>query len=172
MSQGQKNKKFPIKYTPNLFAGFPVCLISVGNNLSTVSMIQVFSYRPLRLGVGIDPKSKTYELIQKKKKFIINFLTTKMIKPARVCGTVSGWEVSDKYSLARLTREEFRNQKCVKESPVKIFCEVVNSKRIGNRHWFFVRIKDIKLSSPTLSKSNLLYFGDGVFGYVKKIADF
>lgn len=168
----KKTEKFPIKYVPNLFAGFPVCLVSVDNNLCTISMIQVFSYSPLRLGIGINPRSKTHELIRTRKKFVINFLTKKMVKAAKICGTLTGHKAKDKYKSARLTPEEFSGINCVKQSPVKILCKVIDFKEIGNRNWFFVKIEDVRISEDILNKADLLYFGDGIFGYIKKFKEF
>ena len=90
------------------FSGFPVVLASVGgskDNIITLAMCHVFSFKPALLGLGIAPKRFSYGLFRESKDFAINIPDRKMLRAVEICGSKSGRKV-DKFEAAGLTREK------------------------------------------------------------------
>lgn len=164
-------KAFPVNYTPNLFAGFPVCFISVKNNICPLTMVQIVSYQPLTLGVGINPESKTHQIFSKANSCVLSFATIDMIEAVKKLGTVSGKEVDNKCNLIELESSEWRKHRVINNSPVRIFCSKKETKNFGDRTWFFLEIKDVHVKKG-FDKGKLLYFSDGIFGKINKIEEF
>jgi flavin reductase (DIM6/NTAB) family NADH-FMN oxidoreductase RutF len=75
------------------FSGFPVVLASVGgqkDNIITLAMCHVFSFRPPYIGVGIGPKRFSHGLFKESKDFAVNIPTRKLLKATEICGSKSG----------------------------------------------------------------------------------
>ena len=110
----------------NLSAGiwalpsFPVVLVTVGRNIMTAGAFHFYSFAPPSVMVGIIPEKYTYELINEQSEFGINIPRADQVELVRICGSVSGRDVDDKYSKAGVTPFEGVEIKShlIKECPV------------------------------------------------------
>lgn len=57
------------------FPAFPVVLVTVGDNIITVGMVHVFSFRPPLVGIGIAPARYSFALLREKGEFVVNIPT-------------------------------------------------------------------------------------------------
>lgn len=147
------------------FSGFPVVLATVSgekDNIITLAMCHVFSFRPPLLGVGIGPKRYSYGLFKASKDFAINIPSRNMLRAVEVCGTESGRKV-DKFEASGLTREKAEKVSAplIAECPVNIECVKVNEVEAGDHTWFIGEIVAAR-ADPAYDKNRdmLLYWGE------------
>jgi flavin reductase (DIM6/NTAB) family NADH-FMN oxidoreductase RutF len=146
------------------FSGFPVVLGSVGgskDNVVTLAMCHVFSFRPALLGVGIAPKRFSHALFKESKDFAINIPDKKMLRAVEICGSKSGRKV-DKFEAAGLTREKAEKigAPLVAECPVNIECVKVKEMEAGDRTWFIGEVVAARRDGSYKTADMLLYWGE------------
>lgn len=146
------------------FSGFPVVLGSVGgakDNIITLAMCHVFSFKPALLGLGIAPKRFSHALFKGSRDFAINIPDKKMLKAVEICGSKSGRRV-DKFEAAGLTREKAEkiSSPLVAECPVNIECVKVNEIEAGDHTWFIGEVVAARRAPSYKPANMLLYWGD------------
>lgn len=146
------------------FSGFPVVLGTVGgskDNIITLAMCHVFSFKPLLLGVGIGHRRFSYGLFLKSRDFAVNIPDKKMLKSVQICGSKSGRNV-DKFEIAGLTREKADKigSPLVAECPVNIECVKVNQVEAGDHTWFIGEVVAARRDASYTTKDMLLYWGE------------
>jgi flavin reductase (DIM6/NTAB) family NADH-FMN oxidoreductase RutF len=146
------------------FSGFPVVLGSVGgskDNVITLAMCHVFSFKPALLGVGIAPKRFSHALFKESKDFAINIPDKKMLRAVEICGSKSGRKV-DKFEAAGLTREKAEKigSPLVAECPVNIECVKVKEIEAGDHTWFIGEVVAARRDASYKTADMLLYWGE------------
>lgn len=143
------------------FAGFPVVLATVAgsrDNIITLAMCHVFSFKPPLIGVGIAPRRFSHGLFRESKDFAINIPDTKMLRAVQICGSRSGRDV-DKFTAAGLTKEKAERiaSPLIAECPVNIECAKVQEVEAGDHTWFIGEIVAAR-SSPEYRRSDAILF--------------
>jgi flavin reductase (DIM6/NTAB) family NADH-FMN oxidoreductase RutF len=84
-----------------------------------VTLIHIFSFSPLLIGIGIKPERHSYSLIKESKEFVVNIPTKNLLDATIFCGTKSGKDF-DKFKETSLTKEASQKVRSVsiKECPV------------------------------------------------------
>ncbi len=146
------------------FSGFPVVLGTVGgekDNIITLAMCHVFSFRPPYIGVGIGPKRFSHHLFKESKDFAVNIPDRNLLKETEICGTKSGRRV-DKFEAAGLTREKAQkiSAPLIAECPVNIECVKVNEVDAGDHTWFIGEIVAARKDATYDKADMLLYWGE------------
>lgn len=146
------------------FSGFPTVLCSVGgekDNIITLAMCHVFSFRPPLMGVGVGPKRFSYGLLKKSKDFAINVPTRAQLEAVEICGSKSGRKV-DKFAAASLTKEraEKISSPLIAECPVNIECVKVREVETGDHTWFVGEVVAARGEESYDKADMLLYWGD------------
>jgi flavin reductase (DIM6/NTAB) family NADH-FMN oxidoreductase RutF len=146
------------------FSGFPVVLCSVGgekDNIITLALCHVFSFKPPLVGIGVAPKRFSYGLLKKSKDFAVNIPTRQQLEPVKVCGSKSGRRV-DKFEAARLTREKASriSSPLVAECPVNLECVKVDELETGDHTWFVGEVVAARRDESYDKADMLLYWGD------------
>lgn len=147
------------------FSGFPVVLATVGgtkDNIITLAMCHVFSFRPPYLGVGIAPKRFSYSLFKQGRDFAVNIPSPRLLRETEICGSKSGRKV-DKFEAAGLTREKAEkiSAPLVAECPVNIECVKVKELEAGDHTWFVGEIVAARIEeSYDKNKEMMLYWGE------------
>ena len=161
----------------NLSAGiwalpsFPVVLVTVGRNIMTAGAFHFYSFAPPSVVVGIIPEKYTYELINEQSEFGINIPRADQVELVRICGSVSGRDVDDKYSKAGVTPFEGVEIKShlIKECPVNIECEVVHEVDFkGTHQWFVGEIKAVHLDEDYARDQALMFW----IGEYRRVGEF
>ena len=146
------------------FSGFPVVLGTVGgekDNIITLAMCHVFSFRPPYIGVGIGPKRFSHRLFKESKDFAINVPDRRLLRETEVCGSKSGRRV-DKFEASGLTREKASKipAPLIAECPVNIECVKVKEVEAGDHTWFIGEIVAAR-QDPHYDKADMmLYWGE------------
>jgi len=146
------------------FSGFPVVLCSVGgekDNIITLAMCHVFSFRPPLLGIGVAPKRHSYSLLRASGDFAVNLPTRNQLEAVELCGSRSGRNL-DKFEAAGLTREnaEKISSPLIAECPVNIECVKVDEVETGDHTWFIGKIVSARREESYDKADMLLYWGD------------
>lgn len=146
------------------FSGFPVVLCSVGgekDNLITLALCHMFSFKPALVGIGVAPKRFSYGLLQKSEDFAINVPTRHQLKAVQVCGSKSGRRV-DKFKAAGLTKEKASriSSPLVAECPVNLECVKVKEVETGDHVWFIGEVVAARREESYDKADMLLYWGD------------
>ncbi len=149
------------------FSGFPVVLATVGgakDNIITLAMCHVFSFKPPYVGVGISPRRYSYGLFKESEDFAVNIPSSKLVKQTELCGTKSGRKV-DKFEVAGLTREKASKVSAplIKECPVNIECFKVKEIEAGDHTWFVGEIVAARKDDSYGLADMLLYWGDSKY---------
>ena len=146
------------------FSGFPVVLCSVGgekDNIITLALCHVFSFKPALVGIGVSPKRFSFDLLRKSKDFAVNVPTRKQLEAVRVCGTKSGRRV-DKFQASGLTREKASkiSSPLIAECPVNLECVKVKEFETGDHVWFVGEVVAARRDASYDKADALLYWGD------------
>lgn len=141
---------------------FPVVLVTIGNNIMTAAAFHFYSFKPPCVMVGIIPDHYTNQLINEYNEFGINIPTMDQIEIVRICGSVSGREGSDKYSLAGITPMSGVKIKSslIKECPLNLECEVVHKVDYpGSHQWFIGEVKTVHKDENYSREQALMFWG-------------
>ena len=146
------------------FSGFPVVLCSVGggkDNIITLALCHVFSFKPPLIGIGVAPKRHSYGLLRDGKDFAVNVPTRAQLDAVKVCGSRSGRRV-DKFKAAGLTREKASriSSPLIAECPVSIECVKVDEVETGDHTWFIGEVVAARSEESYDRADMLLYWGD------------
>lgn len=146
------------------FSGFPVVLASVKgakDNIITLAMCHVFSFKPPYIGVGISPRRFSYGLFKEGQDFVVNIPDRRMLRETEICGSMSGRKV-DKFEASGLTREKAEkiSSPLVAECPVNIECVKVREVEAGDHTWFIGEIVAARRAPSYKTSDMLLYWGE------------
>lgn len=140
---------------------FPVVLVTVGRNIMTAGAFHFYSFDPPMVMVGIMPERHTYELINEYNEFGINLPTADQIELVRICGSLSGREVADKYKEAGVTPLESSVIKSylIEECPLNLECEVVHKVNFpGTHQWYVGAIRAVHLDDEFERDQALMFW--------------
>lgn len=146
------------------FSGFPVVLCSVGgekDNIITLALCHVFSFKPPMVGIGVAPKRFSYGLLKKSRDFAVNIPTRHQLKAVQVCGSKSGRRV-DKFEAASLEKETPAkiSSPLISECPVNLECVKVDEVETGDHVWFIGEVVSARMEESYDRDDMLLYWGD------------
>ncbi len=164
----------------------PVVMVSCGNmekaNIITVAWTGILNTDPAYVYVSIRKERYSYEIINKTKEFVINLTNEKLARATDWCGVKSGAKV-DKFKEMNLTKEKASFVKCplIKESPVSVECQVIETKDLGSHTMFVGKVLSIDADEKyidekgafDISKCNLIAYSNGhYYSLGKKIGKF
>ena len=128
-----------LKIARHEFPVFPVVAVTVGENIIAIGLVHVFSFTPLMIGIGVNPKRHSYKLLEKMKDFGVNIPTKELVGELNLCGSVSGKNVN-KFEKAGLTPMKAKkiNSVLIEEFPVNLEVDKVQKLKFGGSHDWFV----------------------------------
>ncbi|MBN1677126.1 MAG: flavin reductase family protein [Candidatus Thermoplasmatota archaeon] len=146
------------------FSGFPVVLGTVASardNIITLAMCHIFSFRPPLIGVGIGPRRFSHGLFRESRDFAVNIPNRSMLRAVEICGSKSGKNV-DKFEAAGLTREKAEriSAPLIAECPVNIECLKVKEVEAGDHTWFIGEVVAARKDESYDKAEMLLYWGE------------
>jgi flavin reductase (DIM6/NTAB) family NADH-FMN oxidoreductase RutF len=141
-----------------------VVLCSVGgqkDNIITLALCHVFSFRPPLIGIGVAPKRYSYGLLKESGDFAINLPDRTLLKATEICGSKSGRKV-DKFQAAGLTREKAEKIKSplIAECPVSLECVKVKEVETGDHTWFVGEVVAARMDPGCDKKDMMLWWGE------------
>ena len=146
------------------FSGFPVVLATVKgskDNIITLAMCHVFSFKPPYIGVGIAPKRFSHGLFKESDDFAVNIPTRELLRATEICGSKSGRKV-DKFEASGLTREKAERitAPLIAECPVNIECIKFKEVDAGDHTWFIGEIVAARRAESYKVADMMLYWGE------------
>lgn len=107
-------------------------------NIITLAWHTPISRNPPLYGISLAPKRYSYELIEKNKEFVINFISYSLVEAANYCGTHSG-RATDKVCKTGLTLAPAKivSTPLIQEGYAHIECKLVQNIPLGD-HIFCV----------------------------------
>ncbi len=146
------------------FSGFPVVLATVGgkrDNIITLAMCHVFSFKPPYLGIGVAPRRFSHGLLKESNEFAVNIPDKSMLRPTEICGSKSGRNV-DKFEASGLTREKASriSAPLIAECPVNIECVKVKDIEAGDHTWFIGEMVASHKDENYDKADMMLYWGE------------
>lgn len=146
------------------FSGFPVVLGTASaekDNIITLAMCHVFSFKPPLIGVGIGPKRFSHHIFRESKDFAVNIPDKSMLRAVEICGSKSGRKV-DKFEVAGLKREKAAKitAPLIAECPVNMECVKVKEVDAGDHTWFIGEIVAARREESYDKATMVLYWGE------------
>ena len=153
---------------------FPVVLVTVGRNIMTAGAFHFYSFAPPSVMIGIVPKRYTYELINEYNEFGINIPKADQTELVRVCGSLSGRKIADKYEEAGVTpmRSSVIRSYLIEECPLNIECEVVHRVDFpGTHQWYVGAIRAVHIDED-FERDQALMFWSGEYRRVGEFLEY
>lgn len=146
------------------FSGFPVVLGTVSgekDNVITLAMCHMFSFKPPLVGIGVGHKRHSYGLLKASKDFAVNIPDKTMLRAVQICGSRSGRDV-DKFAASGLTKEKAEKiaSPLIAECPVNIECVKVKEVEAGDHTWFVGEIVAARGSAEYRRSDMILFWND------------
>lgn len=146
-SLGAKTILFP---TPVLI----VCSYDANGTANAMSVAWggIACSEPPAVSISVRDHRKTYENIMLKKAFTVNIPSEKHIKEADHFGIYSG-KTEDKFKATGLTpvKSDLVDAPYIKEFPLVMECELMESHKLGTHTQFIGKIKDVKVEESSLN---------------------
>jgi len=144
------------------FPAFPAVLVAMGDgekNVITIGLVQIFSFNPLILGIGVAPSRHSFKLLQKYPDFSINIPGKELVEQVLYCGTKSGRD-TDKFKETGLTAIPGRKIKSpvIKECLVNFECKKSKTIEMGDRTWFLGEVVHTEAAKDYAREKGLLYW--------------
>lgn len=146
-------------------APVPVAMVSCGDmeesNIITVAWTGVINSEPPLVYVSIRPTRKSYEMIKKRKEFVINLPDQSLVWEADFCGTKSGKEVN-KFEQCKLTRGNSSKVgvPIIEECPINIECTVKEIQDLGSHHMFISEVVAIHCNEEYIDNNGVICYGN------------
>ncbi|MFP4488959.1 MAG: flavin reductase family protein [Bacteroidales bacterium] len=138
-----------------LFPG-PAALVVTGtmekSNIVTIAWVSLLTSQPPTLGISVGQKGFSGEEIKKNKNFTVNIASLGIMTEADFCGITSGKD-TDKFSETGLTKmpSKIVRSPIIKECPLNLECELVESDIVGQTNHFIGRIVETHIDTDKLS---------------------
>jgi flavin reductase (DIM6/NTAB) family NADH-FMN oxidoreductase RutF len=128
-----------LKTSRHEFPVFPVVAVTVKDNIIAIGLVHFFSFTPPMIGIGLNPKRYSYELLENSSDFGVNIPTKDLVEQVNLCGTISGRN-RNKFQEAGLTpmKAKIIKSALIEEFPVNLECDNVQKLNFGGSHDWFV----------------------------------
>jgi len=150
---------------------FPVVLVTVARNIMTAGAFHFYSFDPPSVMVGIMPERYTYQLINDYGEFGVNIPRADQTGLVRICGSLSGREVADKYREAGVTpmKGSVIESFLIAECPMNIECEVIHRVDFpGTHRWYIGEIRAVHIDEDFQRDQALMFWG----GEYRRVGEF
>ncbi|MCM1042951.1 MAG: flavin reductase [Corallococcus sp.] len=133
-----------------LMAPLPAVLVSVGDfekpNIITIAWTGVISSKPPRVYISVRPERYSYDILCKKREFVLNLVPKNLTAVADYCGFRSGRDV-DKFAEMALTKAQATKIDCpiICESPINIECKVYDILHSGSHDVFLADVLAVQV---------------------------
>jgi flavin reductase (DIM6/NTAB) family NADH-FMN oxidoreductase RutF len=128
-----------------LLPPYPIVLVTTRSNVITINQIAYFTFRPLRIGIGVAHSRHTHELLRAEREFVVNVPDSSLLDAVRVCGSLSGRD-GDKFEAAGLEREASVQVGAVglPQCGAQIECHLDREIPFEHRDWFIGEVVAVR----------------------------
>ncbi len=158
-----------------LHYGMPLALVTVleenGDvNISTVASLTPLPGEPSRLVMGILEENYSSQLVEERREFVVNLITSQMRSVARACGSYSGKD-TNKFDICNLHLLPAQRVEAplVAECPLNIECRVTDVLKLNGLSLFVSEILMLEVDEALsdghngvrVEKLDLLFYAFG-----------
>lgn len=149
-----------INFKPgNMLYPLPAVMVTCGamdeeHNIITIAWTGTVCTNPPMCYISVRPNRHSYEILEKRKEFVINLTTKQMAKTTDWCGIKSGKDVN-KFEAMKLTKAKAKvvNVPTIKESPLNIECKVTAIHKLGSHNMFVAEVVNVIADETYLDKA-------------------
>ena len=141
-------------------------------NIITVAWAGTVCSEPAMVSISVRKERYSHDIITDSGEFVINLVTEKLTGACDWCGVRSGRDC-DKFREKKLTeyKSEFMDTPAIAESPVNIYCKVVNIDRLGSHDMFIGKVMGVTVDDAymdekgrfALEKCGLIAYSHGEY---------
>ena len=169
-----------------LLAPLPAVMVSSGTvekpNVMTVAWTGIINTQPSKTYISVRKSRYSYDLIKNSGTFVINLVSSTLVKACDFCGVRSGKDI-DKFKACNLTAAESFTVEApsIAECPLSLECRVTEIIELGSHDMFLADIVSVAVKKDlidqngrlALEKAGLLAYVHGeYFTLGKKIGSF
>lgn len=175
--QGENSKKpgasEKVDWKPgNMLYPVPAVMVSCQRegekpNIITVAWAGTICSSPAMLSISVRKERYSYQIIKETGEFVVNLVTSDLVRAADYCGVKSGASV-DKFSEMKLTPCTLKNIKApgILESPVNLACRVTEVKPLGSHDLFLAEVVGVTVDSQYMDEKNKFHLNQaGLVSY-------
>ena len=143
-----------------LVAPVPAVMVSLGDfeksNIITVAWCGITNTVPPKTYISVRPERYSYEILKKKREFVINLTPASLTKKADLCGMYTGRKV-DKFKECGFTKEKASkiDAPMIGECPISIECKVTDIIPLGSHDMFLADIVAVNVEKSLLEGDKL-----------------
>ena len=144
-----------------LLAPLPAVMVTSGDmensNIITIGWTGIVNTHPPMTYISVRPTRHSYGIIKEKGEFVINLVSSEMVKKADYCGIFTGKKV-DKFAKCGLTKESAQHVSCplIAESPMSLECKVKDVIPLGTHDMFLAEIVGIDVDDKIVNSEGKL----------------
>ncbi len=122
-------------------------------NIITVAWTGTVCSDPPMVSVSIRPQRYSHGIISKSGEFVINLVTSELVRACDWCGVRSGSQY-DKFREMNLTEyhSELMETPAIAESPVNIYCRVIKHELLGSHDLFLAEVSGVTVDERYLDQ--------------------
>ncbi len=139
----------------------PVTLVSCGTmekpNAITVAWTGIINTNPAMVYISVRPERYSHKLISQSGEFVINLVTSTMVRKVDMCGVYTGAKI-DKFKKFSLTTEQSSQLSAplIKESPISLECKVEKIMPLGTHDMFIAKIVAVNVEEDLIDNKGKL----------------
>lgn len=123
-------------------------------NIITLAWAGTICSDPAMVSVSIRPERYSHDIIEESGEFVVNLVTTELLRSCDWCGVRSGRNF-DKFKEMGLHvyRPEISGAPAIQESPVNIFCKVDRIERLGSHDMFIGEVTGVTVDESYMDEN-------------------
>ena len=144
-----------------LLSPLPVVLVSCGSvekpNALAVAWTGIINTNPTMVYVSIRPERHSHKLISQSGEFVINLVTSALVRKTDQCGVYTGAKIN-KFQKFSLTSEKASKVTAplIKESPINIECKVEKVIPLGSHDMFIAKVVAVNVEETLINSQGKL----------------
>ncbi|MEG1743627.1 MAG: flavin reductase family protein [Clostridia bacterium] len=149
-----------------LLAPVPPVMVSCGDmensNIITIAWTGIINSDPPKTYISIRKSRFSHEIIKSSGEFVINLITSEIVKKADYCGIYTGAKVN-KYEKCAFEKTKAQKLNCpvIVQSPINIECRVTDILELGSHDMFLADIVSVSADEALFDKKGQLHLEKG-----------
>lgn len=130
-------------------------------NIITLAWAGTICSDPAMLSISIRPERYSHDIIKETGEFVVNIVSSELVKACDWCGVKSGREV-DKFKEMKLTefKSEYMDIPAIEESPVNIYCKVKKIEKLGSHDMFIAEVVGVTVDDKYMDDKGRFRLSD------------
>ena len=123
-------------------------------NIITLAWAGTICSDPAMISISVRPERYSYDIIKDSGEFVVNLVNDKLTFACDWCGVRSGRD-NDKFKEMKLTeyKSDMLNTPAIVESPVNIYCKVMQCLPLGSHHMFLGQVQGVTVDESYMDEN-------------------